>query len=135
MLAGHVERQPALSYQWLRNGAADPRRDRQANTRLQSPNRADKGKAVQCQVTATNAGGSSVAVSRDAVVLRPNRSNERPAVPAVEHRGAERDRVGGQHADVQPAKRCGRAARRRIRLPVAAGRRADRRRGSDESTR
>ena len=52
------------SYQWLRSGAPIP-----AATGTEfALGPADEGKALQCQVTASNEGGSSVAVSRDAVV-------------------------------------------------------------------
>jgi hypothetical protein len=55
---------PALSYQWLRNGSAISG----ANGREYTVQKADEGKSLQCQVAATNAGGSSVAVSREVVV-------------------------------------------------------------------
>jgi hypothetical protein len=50
-----------LSYQWLRNGNTI------ATGREYAVVPADEGQAVQCQVTATNGGGSSVAASRAAV--------------------------------------------------------------------
>ena len=56
---------PAVSFQWLRNGVAVAG----ATGKEYVPVEADEGKALQCQVTATDAGGSSVAVSRDVVVL------------------------------------------------------------------
>jgi hypothetical protein len=56
---------PALSYQWLRDGVAIEN----ATGREYAPVAADEGKALQCLVTATNAGGRSVAVSRDVVGL------------------------------------------------------------------
>jgi uncharacterized repeat protein (TIGR01451 family) len=56
---------PTLSYQWLRGGAAITGATGSEYVVVT----ADEGKALQCQVTATNEGGSSVAVSRDAVVL------------------------------------------------------------------
>jgi len=54
---------PALSYQWFRNGVpiANATGEKYAATS------ADEAKAIQCQVTATNEGGSSAAVSRPAV--------------------------------------------------------------------
>jgi hypothetical protein len=62
-LQGTWNGSPTLSYQWLRNGVAIAG----ANGREYTPVGADEGEALQCQVTATNAGGRSVAVSRDAV--------------------------------------------------------------------
>jgi uncharacterized repeat protein (TIGR01451 family) len=68
---------PQLSFQWLRNGVALAG----ATGREYAPVEADEGKALQCQVTATGAGGSSVAVSRDVVVL-PEPSPMPPFPPA-----------------------------------------------------
>jgi hypothetical protein len=72
----------SMSYRWLLNGepALEERLggpDHEATGRTYrlptgSPvSKEDEGKALQCEVTATNAGGSSVAISRDSVVRRP----------------------------------------------------------------
>jgi len=54
-----------VSYQWLRNGVAI-----QGATSHQYQTRpVDEGKPLQCQVTAGNVGGSSVAMSRAQVIL------------------------------------------------------------------
>ena len=66
-----------LSYQWLRNGVPIGL----AAGREYAPVAADKGQALQCEVTATSKGGSSVAVSRDAVVL-PEPSSLPPFPPS-----------------------------------------------------
>jgi hypothetical protein len=69
----------SLSYRWLLNGepALEEKLgalDHEATgSTYRLPSRSpistqDEGKALQCEVTATNAGGSSVAVSRDSVV-------------------------------------------------------------------
>jgi hypothetical protein len=56
---------PALSYQWLRNGVAIGG----ATGREYKLQKTDEGQPLQCEVIATSAGGSSVAVSRGVVVL------------------------------------------------------------------
>jgi hypothetical protein len=76
----------SLSYRWLLNGepALEEKLgalDHEAtSSTYRLPNRSpistkDEGEALQCEVTATNAGGSSVAVSRDSVVLAGNESS------------------------------------------------------------
>ena len=58
---------PPFTYQWLRNGAAIPGETGKTYT-LTAPG--DEGKAIQCQVTATNGGGdTAVAFTRQRVVL------------------------------------------------------------------
>jgi hypothetical protein len=76
-----------LSYQWLLNGKAmegAEELEQGAKTKVYAFNptiyAAEKGKSVQCQVTATNAGGSSVAVTR-AVVVTPEPSPVPPFAP------------------------------------------------------
>src|SRR5262249_13326478 len=60
---------PALSYQWLRGGAPIAEAT-ESEYRLQDrPQAEDQGKALQCQVTAENAAGRSVAVSRNTGAL------------------------------------------------------------------
>ena len=79
---------------------ADPRCDRQ---RIRPVLAEDEGKALQCQVTATNAGGSSVAVSRDVVDpaeyarTRP----PRPPFPPSSIAAPSGTASAGQHADVR----------------------------------
>ena len=58
---------PGFSYQWLRDGVPIAG----ASSEYYVLVAADEGKAVQCQVTATNAGGSSVEVDRVADVIEP----------------------------------------------------------------
>jgi len=55
---------PTFSYQWLANGA--PIATATAST--YSPQPADKGKALQCELSATNAGGAAIADSALKVV-------------------------------------------------------------------
>jgi hypothetical protein len=55
---------PVFAYQWLRNGVAISG----ATGREYLVVVADEGESLQCQVTATNTVGASVAVSREAVV-------------------------------------------------------------------
>jgi hypothetical protein len=63
---------PTLSYQWLRRGEREGKPVAEAiagaTGNEYAPVTEDAGEALQCQVTATNASGSSVAVSRQAVV-------------------------------------------------------------------
>ncbi|HEY5044528.1 MAG TPA: hypothetical protein VII53_01575 [Solirubrobacteraceae bacterium] len=70
---------PVLSYQWLRNGADIPG----ATGPVYTPVAADEGTAVQCQVTATNGGGTVVAVNRYPLVVAPApiEESEYPAHP------------------------------------------------------
>jgi hypothetical protein len=63
---------PAFSYQWLRNGTPIAGAAGSAYT----PVAADAGTAVQCQVTATNAGGSAAADNIYPLVVEPAPSNE-----------------------------------------------------------
>jgi hypothetical protein len=63
---------PAFSYQWLRNGTPIAGAAGSAYT----PVAADAGTAVQCQVTATNAGGSVAADNIYPLVVEPAPSNE-----------------------------------------------------------
>ena len=65
---------PALSYQWLRNGKAIEGQ----TGREYSAAPGDELTAIQCQVTATDAGGSSVAVSQAAVAVKATQ----PLAPA-----------------------------------------------------
>ena len=58
---------PGFSYQWLRDGVPIAG----ASGEYYMLVAADEGKAVQCQVTASNAGGSSVEVDRVADVIAP----------------------------------------------------------------
>jgi hypothetical protein len=75
---------PTLSYQWLLNGAAiegaTGREYRLPPTEAEYA--VDQGKPVQCKVTATNPGGSSVAVSREVVLLpEPTEASKQPPTP------------------------------------------------------
>jgi hypothetical protein len=69
---------PTLSYQWLRNGVAIAGA---TASEYQPVPAEDEGKALQCQVTATNAAGSSRAVSRDVVGLPESKSSPVPPFP------------------------------------------------------
>jgi hypothetical protein len=77
--AGEWSGSPTLSYQWLRNGAAITG----ATSSSYTPVEADKGTAVQLQVTATNAGGSVVADNRYPYLVEPapSEESEYPAHP------------------------------------------------------
>src|SRR5262249_2304857 len=55
---------PALSYQFLREGQGIAGASGSVFPGVYTETKEDLGKAIQCQVTATNANGSSVAVSR-----------------------------------------------------------------------
>jgi hypothetical protein len=70
---------PAFSYQWLRNGTPIAGAAGSAYT----PVAADAGTAVQCQVTATNAGGSVAADNIYPLVVEPapSEESEGPAHP------------------------------------------------------
>lgn len=65
---------PTFSYGWLRNGVAIEG----ATTSTYTLGEADEGTAIQCEVTATNAGGSAVAMTRARVVL-PEGATSAPA--------------------------------------------------------
>jgi hypothetical protein len=77
--AGEWSGSPTLSYQWLRNGEAITG----ATSSSYTPVEADKGTAVQLQVTATNAGGSVVADNRYPYLVEPapSEESEYPAHP------------------------------------------------------
>jgi len=75
------DKSASLSYQWLRNGTPIPGAsgtvfpgDYTVNSKLEVEKVTDEGAAIQCEVTATNSAGSSVAVSRDVVPFegKPN---------------------------------------------------------------
>ena len=68
---------PTFSYQWLRNGIAISG----ATSSSYTPGLADAGTAVQCQVTATNAGGSVAADNVYPLVVEPPPVEE-PELPA-----------------------------------------------------
>ena len=70
-----------LSYQWLLNGSAIAGATEKIYAFTPALFALEKGKPLQCQITATNAGGSSVAVSRDTVVT-PEPSPVPPFPPA-----------------------------------------------------
>jgi Domain of unknown function DUF11 len=65
---GNWSGNPALSYRWLRSNGKAMEAIANATEREYVVAAADKEKAIQCEVTATNAGGRSVAVSRDDLV-------------------------------------------------------------------
>jgi hypothetical protein len=67
----------SLSYGWLRDGVAIAG----ATAREYVPASGDEGKALQCQVTASNVTGGSVAVSQDVVVL-PESTTAPPFPPS-----------------------------------------------------
>jgi hypothetical protein len=66
-LSGVWNGSPGFTYQWLRDGVPIAGASGEYYVLVA----ADEGKAVQCRVTATNAGGSSVAVDRVADVIAP----------------------------------------------------------------
>ena len=66
-LSGVWNGSPQFSYQWLRGGVPIPGASSDDYVLVA----ADEGKDVQCQVTAANAGGSSVEVDRVADVIAP----------------------------------------------------------------
>jgi hypothetical protein len=70
---------PAFSYQWLRNGTPIAG----ATSSSYTPVAADEGTAVQCEVTATNAGGSAAAdnIYPLLVAPAPSEESEYPAHP------------------------------------------------------
>ena len=65
----------SFSYQWLRNGAAISG----ATSEGYTVTAADEGAAVQCQVTAANAGGSAVAIDPEPAFVEPE--NEEGVAP------------------------------------------------------
>jgi len=69
-----------LSYQWLLSGAAIPGATEKLYAFTPEAFVKDEGQSLQCQVTAANAGGSSVAVSRDTLV-QPQSSPAPPLPP------------------------------------------------------
>jgi uncharacterized repeat protein (TIGR01451 family) len=69
----------SFTYQWLREGVPIEKATGNAFPATYVAAAADVGKAVQCQVTATNEAGSSVAVSRAAVIAANN--GPEPAAP------------------------------------------------------
>jgi hypothetical protein len=68
-LAGTWAGAPSFSFAWLRDGEAIPGR---TGSTLQL-RRGDVGRAIQCQVTATNAGGNSKAASAPRAI-KPKRN-------------------------------------------------------------
>jgi len=62
-----AEKPSAFAYQWLRNGAPIPG----AEAKQYVITEADEGTVLQCEVTATNAGGNGIAISGPAVVSPP----------------------------------------------------------------
>jgi hypothetical protein len=70
---------PAFGFQWLRNGAPIP----SATSSTYIVGVADAGTAVQCEVTATNAGGNVAAINVYPLVVapEPGEESERPAHP------------------------------------------------------
>jgi hypothetical protein len=82
--AGEWSGNPAFSYRWLRNGSPIAG----ATSDVYTVSEADKGDALQCQVTATNAGGSTSATGFLPIVAieeppeyPPYTENEVPRVP------------------------------------------------------
>ena len=73
------EGEPTFSYQWLRDGVAIEG----ATASTYSPTDADEGKALQCLVTGTNAGGTTVATSAGSTVIAPARSTAPPSGEAI----------------------------------------------------
>ena len=69
MRTGKMDGRPTFAYQWLRNGVTDHKRTATPYTLAAE----DEGKAVQCQVTATNAAGSSAAASSAKTAARGGR--------------------------------------------------------------
>jgi hypothetical protein len=66
-----AEKPSAFAYQWLRNGTPIPG----AEAKQYVVQQADEGTVLQCEVTATNAGGNGIAISGPAVISPP------PATP------------------------------------------------------
>ncbi len=66
---------PSFSYRWLRNGSAIPGAESDEYTITNADlGTAGAGAALQCQVTATNAGGSVVAENTYPIVVEPGQS-------------------------------------------------------------
>jgi len=74
---GNWEGNPSFAYQWLKNGTAIGG----ATSNTYTPSAADVGAVVQCRVTATNEGGTSVAVEAN--------EGARVIVRYAEHKGPE----------------------------------------------
>jgi hypothetical protein len=77
--SGGWEGSPTFSYRWLRNGAPITGAESDEYTITA----ADEGTALQCQVTATNAGGSVAAESRLPIVVAPAHA---PGPPYTEYK-------------------------------------------------
>jgi hypothetical protein len=77
--SGNWTGSPALSYQWLRNGKPIGGATNNQYTVVEE----DDKKPLQCQVTASTAGGRSVAISRDAVAFKEaGASSDAPFPPS-----------------------------------------------------
>ena len=75
--AGTWYESPSFTYAWLRDGTVIPGAESDEYTLAA----ADEGKAVQCQVTATNISGGAVAVT-NAIAVSPSEATALPALEA-----------------------------------------------------
>lgn len=91
-----------LSYAWLRNGAPIPG----ATSSTYTTQAADEGKAIQCQLTAQNSGGGSIAVANPAQVVAPNPGTDPPSSlggPSLQaSKGLNVGETGGQELTCLP---------------------------------